>query len=370
MARHTNIAICVADDVSTPCGSNSFEEERVVVAVAPLRVDLTGGFTDIPPFSSYVDSLHINAAFGLAVTVRCQKRHDTVVRVSFSRDRNPASTAMPEGRRRFLEAVRAGVTEFAGDYGLDVTLSSEAPAGSGLGSSGAILVAAITGCAKLTGVSLTEAAGAQKAITAAAVAGIVGGQQDEFAAAHGSLRAYVFNRSDPVEIRDFALTELHRHLEDSLLVAQMGAGGRRTDVVADVVRAVRSSDRETIRALGRLQELAQDLWEVMSGARVAALPRRLQQIREAQCALHPRMCCPVVASAIEAVREEIPEVEYKILGGGGVGSCVLLHVPAQLKATALALLRGRARKVWAVRIRPTGVCAEFTRPGGSVAHHS
>jgi D-glycero-alpha-D-manno-heptose-7-phosphate kinase len=370
VAANADTTIYIADDVPTPRIADDPKEECVVVAVAPLRIDLTGGFTDIPPFSSSVDSLHINAAFDLTVTVRCQMLRNRGVWVGFSRDDNPASTGRSEGRRRFLDAVRAGVAEFADGSGLDLRIHSDAPAGSGLGSSGAILVAAIGGCARLTGVTLTEAALARKAITAAAVGGIVGGQQDEFAAAHGSVRAYVFDRSGATEIQDFASTDVCRNLEESLLVAQMGAGGRKADVVADVVRAVRSSDRETIGALLYLQELAHDLREIMIRGRLEVLPRCLRRIREAQYALHPRMCCPNAASAIEAVREKIPELEYKMLGGGGVGSCVLLHVPARLKTTAMSLLRGRAKRVLAVRIQPSGMAAEFAKEDGFAAHRS
>jgi D-glycero-alpha-D-manno-heptose-7-phosphate kinase len=357
MAPNADTAISIADNVPALRVADNLEDEPTVavVSVAPLRIDLTGGFTDIPPFSSSVDSLHINAAFDLSVTACCQRRRTRGVQVGFSQDINPAP-GTSEGRNRFLEAVRVGVAEFAGDQGLDLTIRSDAPAGSGLGSSGAILVAAISGCARLAGVTLTEAALARKAITAAGAAGIVGGQQDEFAATHGSVRAYVFDRSGAAEIQSFTSTNVHRHLEESLLVAQMSAGGRRTNIVADVVRAVRSSDRETIGALLHLQELAHDLRDVMGQEKLDSLPRCLRRIREAQCALHPRMCCPVAASTLEAVRSRIPELEYKILGGGGAGSCVLLHVPAQLKTTAMSLLRGRVKRVMAVRIQSSGVC--------------
>src|SRR5262245_48863183 len=135
---------------------------RAVVATAPLRIDLTGGFTDVPPFSESIDSVHINAAVDLMVSVRCQRRRDGRVRVGFTWDGKHTSTEISEGRRRFLEAVRAGVAQFAGEPGLELSISSDAPAGSGLGSSGAILVAAIGGCAKLAGVSLPASSIAEK----------------------------------------------------------------------------------------------------------------------------------------------------------------------------------------------------------------
>jgi D-glycero-alpha-D-manno-heptose-7-phosphate kinase len=359
VAANAHPAICLADGMPPRQASS----DRVVIAVAPLRVDLTGGFTDIPPFSSSVDSLHINAAFDLTVSVRCQTRRDGRVRVGFSWDGKQASTEFSEGRRRFLEAVRAGVAEFAGAQGLDLSITSEAPAGSGLGSSGAILVAAISGCAKLAGVPLTAPSTAKKAIDAAATVGIVGGQQDEFAAAHGSLRAYLFERGGPARIQDLAMADACKYLEDNFLVVQMGAEGRRTDVVAEVVKAVRSADQETIGVLLRLQELAHNLWEVMNQGRFEELPGWLGRIREAQCALHPGMCCPIAADAMEAIRHAIAGSEYKILGGGGAGSCVLLHVPVRRRAAAISLLGNRATRVFALKIKPFGVLAEFAHMG-------
>jgi D-glycero-alpha-D-manno-heptose-7-phosphate kinase len=338
--------------------SEDWQAEQGVVAVAPLRIDLTGGFTDIPPFSSAVDSVHINAAFELHVRVSCRRRRDRLVRVSFAGDGSRAGGRVSDGRRHFIEAVRIGVAEFADDEGLELSISSQAPPGSGLGSSGAILVAAITGCAQLAGVSLSESVVAQKAIIAAAAAGIVGGEQDEFAAAHGSLRGYRFDRCGEVQIRDFGSTETCRGLEESLLVVQIGAGGRRTDVVADVVRAVRGGDQETVGALLRLQELALELFDEMSHGQFADLPKHFGRIRETQCALHPRMCCPVTAAAMEAVRKEIPELEYKILGGGGAGCCVLVHVPARDRLAATRLLKRRAKRVLSVRISPYGTLVQ------------
>lgn len=359
MAANPDSSTCLNVAAATPSISEDRKAEHGVIAVAPLRIDLTGGFTDIPPFSSSVDSLHINAAFDRYVTVFCRKRQDRQVHVSFARDASQLSGRPSEGRHRFEEAVRAGVAEFTGDCGLDLTIRSDAPAGSGLGSSGAILVAAIEGCARLTGRSLTAPGVARKAITAAAAAGIVGGQQDEFAAAHGSLRAYLFDRSGAARVQDLAPTGACRYLEENLLVVQMSAGGRRTDVVADVVRAVRNADQETTRTLFRLQELAYELLDVITGMRFEEFPRYLMKVRETQCALHPRMCCPIVAGAMEAARREISGLEYKMLGGGGSGACVLLHAPARYRGAAVEFLRERAKKTWAYKIQPTGVRAEL-----------
>jgi D-glycero-alpha-D-manno-heptose-7-phosphate kinase len=340
------------------------DEQQEVVASAPLRVDLTGGFTDVPPFSSFVDSLHINAAVDLTVSVRCRPTSGKQVRVGFSGEGHRSTRGISDGRRRFSQAIQAGVAPFAGDGGLDLSIHSGAPPGSGLGSSGSILVAAIAGCARVAGVSLTPEAMAVKAIVAAAAAGIVGGRQDEFAAAHGALRAYQFESGGGVKIDDGASTEVCRYLEDSLLVVQSGVGGRKTDIVAEVVRAVRVSERETLGVLVHLQDLALELREILSRAEFDELSSCLRRIRETQCALHPRLCCPRTAALMEQLRDEVGgAMEYKFLGGGGVGCCVLLYVPPADRAAAVSILSKRVTKVWPVKIRPQGAVAEWAQVG-------
>lgn len=345
----------------TPAGSVQSREaaQPEAVAVAPLRVDLTGGFTDIPPFSASIDSLHINAAVNHTVTVKCRMREDGEIRVRFSADGNAASVGVPAGRPRFERAVRSAVTGFAGERGLDLQMRSAAPPGSGLGSSGALLVAAINACARLTSTVVEPASAAQKAIRAATLAGIPGGCQDEFAAAHGSLRAYSFPRKGTPRIADFAPNAVRQHLEDTLLVVQMSGDGRKSDIVAEVVHAVRNGHRGTLATLHRLQQIAHEMFDALSGANMDVFPGLMGQIRVAQCALHPDICCPATAQVLASVRQEIPQLEYKFLGGGGIGSCTLAYVPANRRPLALSLLRPFAKKVFPIEIQHTGVTTTF-----------
>jgi galactokinase/mevalonate kinase-like predicted kinase len=149
-----------------------------------------------------------------------------------------------------------------------------------------------------------------------------------------------------------------RELEQSLLVVQLEAGGRKADVVGEVVTAVRMRDRSTLGALWRLQDLAHELFEAIDRASLDRLPRCMRSIREAQAALHAAVCCPVTAAALEAVRRKLPELEYKILGGGGAGSCVLIHIPPGDRLRAIELLEKYATRVLPVRIQSHGVRAE------------
>jgi len=338
------------------------ETPREVVAVAPLRVDLTGGFTDIPPFSMLIESVHINAAIDRSVTVRCRARPDRQIDIRFAGEAGDLSM-QAAGRRRFAAAVQAGVAEFAARQGFDLSIESDAPAGSGLGSSGAILVAAISGCAKLAGVEIESQSIAERAICAARAIGIIGGRQDEFAAAYGSLRAYLFHPNGTARTLDLTSSDACRHLEEALFVVQMTAAGRSSDIVADVVANVRAGRRDTIETLHRLQALSEDLLKLFQAGQINELARNMRCIREAQEALHQQLCCPLAAAAMNAIRRDLGELEYKALGGGGSGACLLVHVPSERKSRALSLLRRHAVRVFEVKVRARGAFAEFETRG-------
>jgi D-glycero-alpha-D-manno-heptose-7-phosphate kinase len=321
-----------------------------VVAVAPLRIDLTGGFTDVLPFSRTIDSLHVNATIGLSATVSCRVIPEGQLRIEF-----PDESRASEGRWRFINAISLAVKDFASNRGMHLKVRSEAPAGSGLGSSGAILVAAICACAKQADVELTRYTVAERAVSAAAAADILGGKQDEFAAAYGSCRGYLFQRDSSASVLQSASEEMCRHLEQHLLIVQFSPGGRSADIVTEVSRAARNGERATLEALSNLQDLASQLYESICTTDPVGLRRVFCLIREAQQRLNPRICSPNTARALTVLRSAIPGLEYKFLGGGGNGACVLLYVPTDQRHAALGLIPPQATKVFPVKIDHRGV---------------
>lgn len=113
---------------------------RTATSAAPLRVSLAGGGTDLPSYAAtdggdvlalaidrYVAVTSFPRSFSNEVSVRCHGPAELVEHVS-------------DVRHPFVRAVlgRADVQD-----SLQLTSSSDAPAGSGLGGSGAFLVAAL-----------------------------------------------------------------------------------------------------------------------------------------------------------------------------------------------------------------------------------
>src|SRR6266704_357457 len=84
-----------------------------VQACAPLRISFAGGGTDVPPYPATNGGAVLSAAFA---------RHELVF-------------------NGHLDLVKAVLRDLAPERGLDLTLATDAPPGSGLGSSSALVVA-------------------------------------------------------------------------------------------------------------------------------------------------------------------------------------------------------------------------------------
>lgn len=330
---------------------------KTVVASAPLRVDLTGGFTDIPPFSWRERCVHINAALDLKVDVECRSKLGVGVSVITALTRVGGGAKLEKTNARFEEALRYACEPILGKNGVELSINTDAPGGTGLGSSGAIVVAAICGSAWIAGSMLARDEIAAIAIRAAARAGILGGRQDEFAAAFGSLNVYTFETDERYEISPLIMHPVRKHIESTMLLVQTEAEGRKRDIVADVGDAARAERAETLNALYRLNGLAQAMKEVLFQNQVEKLAGIIREIREAQLSLHPEMLCPRVREAMARVMEKFPGTEYKLCGGGGAGSCILVQAPHGLRDNIAASLSHSMKRVLKVRIGSGGVRA-------------
>ncbi|HEY9016128.1 MAG TPA: hypothetical protein VIM84_13830, partial [Gemmatimonadales bacterium] len=155
-------------------------------ASAPVRLDLAGGWTDVPPFSSREGGTVVTAAIRLFAQAEVKLGGSGIRLVSEDlRDQlqvSDSSGLMRDGR---LDLLKAGLRMLPVG-GCTLTTRSDAPPGSGLGSSGALDVALVAALSSARGehrdpVDIAETACHLEAVEA----GIPGGRQDQFASALG-----------------------------------------------------------------------------------------------------------------------------------------------------------------------------------------
>ena len=120
----------------------------LIRAKAPLRISFAGGGTDVPPFPEREGGLVLNAtinryAYGTLRPRDDDSIHDQVARLRAVRRSSASHEPLVfDGK---LDLAKAAIRRFAGreSRGFDLLLHSNAPPGSGLGSSSAMMVALI-----------------------------------------------------------------------------------------------------------------------------------------------------------------------------------------------------------------------------------
>lgn len=174
----------------------------MLIARAPLRVSLAGGGTDLPAYyeqhGGAVLSTTIDKYF--YVFLSASDGHHVQVTSSDYRAFYRKRLNEPSLWDGVLNLPKAVIDHFGARTGLSVFLASQAPPGTGLGSSSAVAVALIKAMSVLRGEKLSPY---QIAELASHIEidqlGMPIGKQDQYAAAFGGLNFFQFNR-DGVDV--------------------------------------------------------------------------------------------------------------------------------------------------------------------------
>lgn len=159
----------------------------MVISRTPLRVSFVGGGTDLPEFCAEHGGAVISATIDKYVYVAVHDRFDGGVRASYSRTEEVGHRS--ELRHQIIrEAMYATGVESA-----EITTISDVPAGTGLGSSGAVAVGVVNALGAHMGNRYSPVLLANLAMEVESTAlGSDVGRQDQWAAAYGGVRFYEF----------------------------------------------------------------------------------------------------------------------------------------------------------------------------------
>jgi hypothetical protein len=313
----------------------------MVESRAPFRVDLTGGYLDVEPYVTAMESVTISAAIDHHVTV--------TARVSEGRSsfaivvRGEVVGTVMDTPARELRRVGGGglfrlLATAANVLGLEVVaeVRLSLPLGIGIGSSGTVAVAALACFAALSGVSGIPplslphlSAGLER------ICGHEGGVQDQLAAVNGGFRRYDFN-GPFMTSTDYtcALPLLRGAVLAIPPIERLGS--------SDVVAAVLSSNPVDSSGFvtGPIRELRDAGAHLANAIARNPDPESMEirsavcQVTEAQLGLHP-----LVAESASQM-PLWPDVHAgrcaaKPLGGGGAGAAWLVLAPDEQDAGRL-----------------------------------
>lgn len=237
----------------------------IVYSRAPLRLGLGGGGTDVAPYCDTYGGCVLNATISLFThcyletcdgpTVFCAADFDIYsVWSPDSITRDSASLVLHEAvYRRISEKFLNGIAP-----SLRVTTYSDAPPGSGVGSSSSLVVAMVKAYVEMFGLPLGDYEIAQLAFQIERVdCAMAGGKQDQYAAAFGGVNFIEFGASNKVVVNPLRLKRsVVLELESRLLLYYTGQSRLSTSIIKAQIDAVERHDVGSLQAMHEVKAAA------------------------------------------------------------------------------------------------------------------
>lgn len=206
--------------------TKSWDVCREVMARAPLRISFAGGGTDVEPYPSLYGGAVLSATINrYAHCVVRAGESDSIKVTSYdlNQTRSYSMSSVPEidGNLDLVTAVlrRINVDRLTP---MEVILHCDAPPGSGLGSSSAIVVSIIIALSRYLGVSMSRHELAHLAyLVEREDVGIAGGSQDHYASVYGGFNYMEFRDQVnvvPLRLEPYQICEI----ESQIVLAYVG----------------------------------------------------------------------------------------------------------------------------------------------------
>jgi D-glycero-alpha-D-manno-heptose-7-phosphate kinase len=336
-------------------------------ARAPLRISFAGGGTDVPPYPQTHGGAVLSVTIDRCATADLRPRADGDYHVE-SRDLRARAAFAPDelGFNGHLDLVKAVLRDLAArrpGRGLDLTLATDAPPGSGLGSSSALVVAMLAAVGAATGRRWSPAELARTAYQVERVdLKIEGGMQDQYAAAFGGLNFIEFHGEDRVDVQPLHVPgEVLEELERSLLLAWSGQSRTDGGILRRQVDGVLAGSAESLATLGALKALAETMRDALLGGDLATFAEGLHQGWKQKRRLATGIATPHL-DELYAVGRAAGAAAGKVLGAGG-GGFMLFSTPPGRRERVTQALEAAGAPCAPVRFDLRGVQAGTGRRG-------
>lgn len=301
--------------------------DTLIRAKAPLRISFAGGGTDVPPFPEREGGCVLSSTINRYAWGTLKPRDDGQICInSLDFGVSLAYASRDDlGYDGEMDLAKAAIKRLAGDQhvGYDLFLHTDAPPGSGLGSSSAMMVALVGLLKEFHGLSLTDYEVAEIAYEIERIdLGIKGGMQDQYAAAFGGFNFMEF-LADRVVVNQLKVSQdIINELEYNLLVGNTGKLRLSSHIIDDQVRRYEQGDVDANAALRELKALTVEMKSALLHRQLDEFGRLLDLEWQ-----HKRRMSPRISSAeldeLYATAKREGAIGGKITGAGGGGYMLL-----------------------------------------------
>lgn len=317
---------------------------------APLRISFAGGGTDVSPYTEEQGGLVLNVTidkYSYATLQLSGAPHITVQSLDYDViAKYDVDKPLPyDGRLDLVKAVINRLTPEDSTQGLDVFMHTDAPPGSGLGSSSSLVVCLIGLFQQWRHLPLTNYDVAELAYDIERVdMAIQGGRQDQYAATFGGFNFIEFAKDativNPLRIPPETVNELNYNL----LLCYTGKTRLSAGIIQAQVNNYVHREEEVLRAMGELKTIATAMKNALLQGHLHDFGALLHEAWLNKQKMAKQISPPFIQELYATARQE-GALGGKISGAGG-GGFMMVYCPFQRKhRVAAALERMGARVV-------------------------
>ena len=322
-------------------------DQVVVRARAPVRIDFSGGWTDVALFTEESKGFVVNAAINIYSYVTVKKlpykeawtnsygykhretKENKGIRI-YSVDFDVYEEAEEIRKLEYngnIDLAKAAIRNMNIEGGLEIITRSNAPAGSGLGTSASMGVALIGALSAYHERRLLPYEFAEQAsLIEREELGILGGKQDHYASALGGISFMEFSGEEVKVSKLQPSLETILELEKNLVLCYTGKSRLSGDIHKKVREAYQNGDPDTTQALKNLKAIAQEMKNALLGADLKSFSQLLNENWQNQKALHPSVTNQQIDEIFEIVMKN-GALGGKACGAGGGGCLVFCAKP-------------------------------------------
>jgi D-glycero-alpha-D-manno-heptose-7-phosphate kinase len=321
---------------------------------APLRIGLAGGGTDVSPYSDLHGGAILNATISMYSYATIEPLDNGMIElVSIDRDERyefEAIAPLPlDGKLELLKGVYNSVVRQFVHHPLSFRLStySDAPPGSGLGSSSTMVVAIIGAFVEWLKLPLGEYDIAHLAFEIERKdLAMAGGKQDQYAATFGGFNFMEFFAGDKVIVNPLRVrSSVRNELSHNILLYYTQTSRISSEIIEAQSANVTAKKESSIEAMHQLKHTAVEMKEaVLTGniGQIGPILHRSWQHKKAMAAgISNNSIDQMYIAAIEA-----GATGGKISGAGG-GGYIFFYCPANTRyavSKALAQFGGNVQE--------------------------
>lgn len=337
----------------------------IVRSRAPLRLGLAGGGTDVSPFSDEHGGFVMNVTIDKFAYATLDASPSGMVEfhaldAQSSQTVHPDEVDLSPGPQQLMRGVYRRITDqlLGGRKPpLRIRTYSDAPPGSGLGSSSTMVVALVTAFAEYFGLALGEYEVAHLAYDIERVdLGLSGGKQDQYAAAFGGFNFMEFYANDrvivnPLRIKDWIWAEL----EASLVLYFTGVSRSSAKIIDEQSRNAREGRSESLDAMFKLKVEATEMKEALLRGDLVRFASVMQSGWQAKKQMASSITNDMI-DELELLAFNNGARATKVSGAGGGGFMMFICDPAD-RVHLVRALSGAGGNVYDTHFTPHGASA-------------